>query len=40
MNLIRLIDQIVYYLYGLTDKEIKIVDTASREATQGKGETV
>jgi hypothetical protein len=32
----REIDRLVYELYGLTEEEIKIVDPASRKATQGK----
>jgi len=31
------IDALVYELYGLTEEEIKIVDPALHEATQGKG---
>jgi hypothetical protein len=33
----REIDQIVYGLYGLTAGEIRVVDPASHEATQGRG---
>jgi hypothetical protein len=33
----REINQIVYGLYGLTEGEIRVVDPASREATQGRG---
>ncbi|MCG2659499.1 MAG: Eco57I restriction-modification methylase domain-containing protein, partial [Kiritimatiellae bacterium] len=34
----RELDKLVYALYGLTPEEIKIVDPASRETMQGKGE--
>jgi hypothetical protein len=33
----REIDKIVYGLYGLTEGEIRVVDPASHEATQGRG---